>query len=145
MTRLRLLAQDEEDLKIISAYLQDAVMRVGDLAYLPKHRRFAALVNRFCWEDCGEGNLGVRVRAGLHFDGVLKVQAQNVRQGDPDAVAVLLAIEFTPEKDGGGAVDLMLSGGGRIRLFVECIEAALRDITEPRPAVARPAHDLEHG
>ena len=143
MTRLRLLTEDEEDLKIISAYLQDAVMRVGDLAYLPKHRRFAALVNRFCWEDCGEGNLGVRVRAGLHFDGVLKVQAQNVRQGDPDAVAVLLAIEFTPEKDGGGAIDLMLSGGGRIRLQVECIEAALRDITEPRPAVARPAHDLE--
>jgi hypothetical protein len=143
MTRLRLLAEDEEDLKIISAYLQDAVMRVGDLAYLARHRRFAALVNRFCWEDCGEGNLGVRVRAGLHFDGVLKVQAQNVRQDDPDAVAVLLDIEFTPEKDGGGVIDLMLSGGGRIRLQVECIEAALRDITEPRPAVARPAHDLE--
>src|SRR6266568_1628640 len=143
MTKLRLLAQDEEDLKVISAHLQDAVMRIGDLAYLPKHRRFAALVNRFCWEDCEEGNFGVRVRAGLHFDGVLKVQSQNLRQNDPDAVAVLLAIEFSPETDGGGTIDLMLSGGGRIRLFVECIEAALRDITEPRPAVARPAHDLE--
>ena len=145
MTKLRLLAQDEEDLKIISAHLQDAVMRVGDLAYLPKHRRFAALVNRFCWEDCGEGNFGVRVRAGLHFDGVLKVQSQNLRQDDPDAVAVLLAIDFTPESDGGGVIDLLLSGGGRIRLEVECIDAALRDITEPRPAVARPAHDLERG
>jgi hypothetical protein len=143
MTKVRLLAEDEEDLKIISAHLQDAVMRVGDLAYLPKHRRFAALVNRFCWEDCGEANLGARVRAGLHFDGVLKVQAQNVRQDDPDAVAVLLAIEFTPEQDGSGTIDLMLSGGGRIRLLVECIDGALRDITEPRPAVARPAHDLE--
>jgi len=143
MTKLRLLAQDEEDLKVISAHLQDAVMRIGDLAYLPKHRRFAALVNRFCWEDCEEGNFGVRVRAGLHFDGVLKVQSQNLRQNDPDAVAVLLAIEFTPETDGSGTIDLMLSGGGRIRLFVECIDGALRDITEPRPAVARPAHDLE--
>lgn len=145
MRKVRLLAEDEEDLKIISAHLQDAVMRIGDLAYLARHRRFAVLVNRFCWEDCGESNLGVRVRAGLHFDGVLKVQSQNLRQDDPDAVAVLLAIEFTPETDGGGIIDLMLSGGGRIRLSVECIDAALRDITEPRPAVARPAHDFERG
>ena len=145
MTKLRLLAQDEEDLKIISAHLQDAVMRIGDLAYLARHRRFAALVNRFCREDCEEGNFGVRVRAGLHFDGVLKVQSQNLRQDDPDAVAVLLAIDFTPQTDGGGLIDLLVSGGGRIRLEVECIDAALRDITEPRPAVARPAHDLERG
>jgi hypothetical protein len=143
MTRLRLLAQDEEDLKIISAHLQDAVMRIGDLAYLPRHRRFAALVNRFCWEDCEEGNFGVRVRAGLHFDGVLKVQSQNLRQDNPEAVAMLLAINFIAQTDGGGMIDLLLSGGGRIRLEVECIDAALRDITEPRPAVARPAHDLE--
>jgi hypothetical protein len=145
MTKLRLLAEDEEDLKIISAHLQDAVMRIGDLAYLARHRRFAALVNRFCWEDCEEGNFGVRVQAGLHFDGVLKVQSQNLRQDDPDAVAVLLAIEFTPETDGSGIIDLLFSGGGRIKLEVECIEATLRDITDPRPAVARPAHDLEHG
>jgi hypothetical protein len=60
-------------------------------------------------------------------------------------VAVLLAIDFTPDTDGGGVIDLLFSGGGRIRLEVECIEAALRDITDPRPAVARPAHDLERG
>jgi hypothetical protein len=143
MSGLRLLAEDEEDLKIVSAHLQDAVVRIGDLVYLPKRRRFAALVNRFCWEDCGEGNSGVRVLAGLHFDGVLKVQAQNVRQDDPDAVAELLALDFTPEGDAGGTIDLMLAGGGRVRLHVECIDATLRDMTEPRPAVARPEHDLE--
>ena len=143
MSGLRLLAQDEEDLKIISAHLQDAVMRMGDLVYLPRRRRFAVLMNRFCWEECGEQNIGTRVLAGLHFDGVLKVQSQNVRQDDPDAVAVLLAINFVPHADGGGSIDLMLSGGGRIRLSVECVDAVLRDITGPRPAVARPAHDLE--
>jgi hypothetical protein len=143
MSGLRLLAEDEEDLKIISASLQDAVMRMGDLVYLPKHRRFAALMNRFCWEECGEGNVGMRVLTGIHFDDVLKVQSQNVRQDDPDAVAVLLAIRFSPQADGGGIIDLMMSGGGRIRLFVECIDAVLRDMTGPRPAVARPAHDLE--
>src|SRR5258708_26576674 len=118
MTKLRLLAQDEEDLKVISAHLQDAVMRVGDLAYLPRHRRFAALVNRFCWEDCEEGNFGVRVRAGLHFDGVLKVQSQNLRQNDPDAVAGLLPIEFTPETHRGGTHPFVPSGACRIRLLV---------------------------
>ena len=143
MSGLKLLAQDEEDLKIISAHLQDAVMRMGDLVYLPKRRRFAAVVSRFCWEDCGNDKTGVRVRTGLHFDGVLKVSSRNVRRSDPEAVAELLAIDFTPHAGGGGRVDMMLSGGGSIRLDVECIDAVLRDMTEPRPAVARPAHRLE--
>ena len=140
---LRLLAEDEEDLKIISAHLQDAVVRVGEIAYLPKQRRFAVMVNRYCWEGCADGETGTRVRAGLHFDSVLNVKTQNIRRDDPGAVVELLAINFLPGADGGGAVDLMLAGGGRIRLDVECIEAQLRDMTEPRPAVARPAHDLE--
>lgn len=143
MSGLKLLAQDEEDLKIISAHLQDAVMRVGDLVYLPRRRRFVAVMNRFCWEDCGEHQAGARVQAGLHFDSVLKVQSREVRQDDPDAVAGLLAINFTPDADGGGAIDLVLCGGGLIRLAVECIDACLKDLTEPRPAVARPEHNLE--
>ena len=145
MSGLRLLAEDAEDLKVLSAHLQDAVIRVGDLAYLPKHRRFAALVSRYCWsDDCGDDS-GVRVRAGLHFDDVLRVQSQNVRQDVPDAVVSLLAINFRGDDGGGGVIDLILAGGGRIRLYVECIDATLRDLSEPRPAVARPAHDLEAG
>jgi hypothetical protein len=143
MSTLRLLAQDEEDLKIISAHLQDSVMRVGDLAYLPKQHRFAMLLNRFCWEECADAGIGARVLTGLHFEGVLKVQTHNLRQDKPDAVAALLAINFTPDSQGGGMIDLVLAGGGRVRLFVECIDAVLRDMTEPRPAVARPEHDLE--
>ncbi|HYM17787.1 MAG TPA: DUF2948 family protein [Micropepsaceae bacterium] len=142
---LKLLAEDEEDLKILSAHLQDAVMRIGDMAYLPKSQRFAALVNRFCWEGCAEERIGERVRAGLHFDGVMKVQAQNVRQDQPDAVVELLALKFTPHDGVGGIVELLLAGGGRVRLEVEYIDAALRDITEHWPAVARPEHDLETG
>jgi hypothetical protein len=144
MSGLKLLAEDEEDLKIISAHLQDAVMRIGDLAYLPRQHRFAAMVNRFCWEDCGGQPAGVRVLCGLHFDGVLKVQAHHVRQDDPNAVIDLLAINFAHGQDGAGTIYLMLAGGGCIRLSVECIAASLRDMAEPRPAVSRPAHDLEH-
>jgi hypothetical protein len=140
---LRLMAEDEEDLAILSAHLQDAVMRVGDLAYLKKSRRFAAFVNRFCWEGCPEGSTGERTRSGLHFNNVLNVQAMNVRQNDPDAVVELLALRFEPKSDGAGLIDLRLAGGGRIRLEVEAIDAALRDISEHWPARARPAHSLE--
>ena len=144
MNRLKLLAQDEEDLKIISAHLQDALMRVGDIVYLPRRRRLVVVMNRFCWEDCGERQTGARVEAGLHFDNVQTVQSRNIRQDDPEALASLLAIEYTPAPGGsGGIVDLVLSGGGLIRLNVECIDAFLTDLSEPRPALARPAHNLE--
>jgi hypothetical protein len=140
---LKLLAEDEEDLRIISAHLQDAVMRVGDLVYLPKKRRFAALLNRYCWEGCEDQAVGERRRAGLHFDGVLGVKALNVRRDDPNAVIELLAMKFTPTSDGAGVIDLLLAGGGRVRLEVEAIDATLRDLEQHWPATARPAHSVE--
>ena len=140
---LRLIAEDEEDLAILSAHLQDAVMRIGDIAYLPASRRFAAFLNRYCWEGCGENGLGERTRSGLHFNNVLKVRSVNVRQNDPEAVAELLALRFHPTGEGAGSIDLMLAGGGRIRLEVEAIDATLRDISEHWPARARPAHMLD--
>ena len=139
---LRLLAADAEDLEILSAHLQDAVMRVGDLVFLPKQRRFAVILNRFCWEGCGEDETGVRMRAGLHFDGVLNVKAQGIGQGDPNAILELLAIKFAGGQDGAGAVDLFFAGGGRVRLEVECIDAQMRDLAGPWPATARPEHGL---
>lgn len=142
---LKLLAQDEEDLKVLSAHVQDAVVRIGDLAYLPKARRFAMLLNRYRWEDENATGACLRTRSGLHFDGVLAVKSMHVRQDDPDAVAELLALGFTRGEDGGGTIDLCLAGGGYIRLSVECIEAVLRDMGEPWPAMARPKHDTETG
>ena len=139
---LKLVAEDEEDLAILSAHLQDAVTRIGDLAYLPKSRRFAAFVNRFCWEGCPEGSTGERTRSGLHFNNVLSAKAMNVKQSDPDAIVELLALRFEPTTDGAGYIDLMLAGGGRIRLEVEAIEGSLRDVSEHWPARARPAHSL---
>jgi len=142
MNRLRLIAHDEEDLKILSAHLQDAVLKVADLAYLPQHRRFAMVLNRYCWEGETAASAGMRMRAGLHFDGVLKVSAQNVRQDAPETVMELLAIAFTPSGDGAGAIALSFAGGGKIRLEVECIDAALSDLAGPWPAAARPEHKL---
>ena len=142
-TALTLAAQDSEDLEIISARLQDAVAKVGDLKYLPKARRFAGVFNRFQWENGKPGNL--RVRSGLHFDGVLSVKSKNIKLGAPGAVLSLLAIRFTPKGEGdpSGTVELTFSGGGVMQLDVECLDAALADMTGPWAARGRPAHEEE--
>lgn len=142
---MKLAAGDAEDLEILSARLQDAVGTLKDFAWLPKQRRFAAVVNRYRWEDA-KGR-GTRVRAGLHFDSVLKVQSQNVKLGAPGAMVSLLAIRFTPNapadggEDPGGVIELVLAGGGAIRLTAECIDAELADLTGPWAARGRPRHE----
>ncbi len=143
---LKLAAEDAEDLDVISARLQDAVTQIGDLVYLPKKKRFAALFNRFKWEDAAKassdaGNL--RVRSGLHFDRVMSVKAHNIRQGAPEAVISLLAVRFTPRgaDDPAGTIELTFAGGGAIRLDVECIDAELVDVSVDWAARGRPEHD----
>jgi hypothetical protein len=134
-----LAAQDADDLTILSARLQDAVGRLGDFAYLPKQRRFAGIVNRLKWEE----GATTRVRAGLHFDGVLEVKTRNVKLGAKAAVVSILALTFTPKAadDPAGIIELVLAGGGAIRLEVECIAAELADLTQPWAARAKPDHE----
>lgn len=142
--RIVLAAEDAEDLAAISACLQDAVVRVKDLVYLPKSRRFAGLFNRFKWENARARN-GLRVRAGLHIDGVLSAKSSRLKTGNPDAVASLLAIRFQPKgaDDPGGTVDLVFSGGGLLRLEVECVCAELADLSGEWAARGRPAHEID--
>jgi Protein of unknown function (DUF2948) len=139
---LTLAAEDAADLEVISARLQDAVAQVKDLVYLPKKRRFAALFNRFQWEsEAKKGDL--RVRAGLHFEGVLSVKALKLKRDIPDAVVELLAIRFEPKggEDPGGTVELVFAGGGAMRLEVECIDAGLTDMSGAWAARGRPEHE----
>ena len=140
MTRItKLAAQDAEDLEILSARLQDAVVKLKNLIWLPKKRRFAGVVNRLQWEAGGK----TRVRSGLHFDGVLKVQSSQVKLGAGEAVVSLLALRFTANagEDPGGVIEIVLAGGGAIRLTVECIDAELTDITGPWAAIGTPDHE----
>lgn len=143
MTRLRLAAADAEDLEILSARLQDAAGKLKDFTWLPQKRRFAAMLNRLQWEAGGK----TRVRAGLHFDGVLKVQSSKVKLGAGEAVVSLLAVTFKPNggEDPGGAIEIVLAGGGTIRLTVECIDAELADITGPWAAIGIPDHGANDG
>jgi Protein of unknown function (DUF2948) len=139
MSRLKLAAADAEDLEVLSARLQDAVCKLKDFGWHPKKRRFAAVVNRLKWEEGGRR----RVRTGLHFNGVLKVQSQKVKLGAGEAVVALLALRFSPAggDDPSGVIEIVLAGGGMIRLTVECIDAELADITSPWAARGRPDHE----
>ena len=143
---LKLTALDAEDLGILSAHLQDAVLLVGGMKYLPGEKRFAAVINRFDWHgaaNSGKGKSYERRRAGLRFDRVLSVKAQNVRQGTDDAVLELLAIEFTPTDEPAGHITLVFAGGGAIRLEVECIEAAAADLGPAWETASKPEHALD--
>jgi hypothetical protein len=135
---IKLAAADAQDLEILSAKLQDAVVKLKNFAWLPTQRRFAAVLNRLQWETGGK----TRVRSGLHFDGVLKVQSQNVKMGAGEAVVSVLAITFAPAggEDPGGVIEIVLAGGGAIRLTVECIDAGLADMSGPWAAIGKPDH-----
>lgn len=136
---LRLLAQDADDLTVIAAALQDAVGKIGDIRYEPQARRVTLLLNRFRWE-AGE-RPGERVRAGLQFGCVLSARARKLRREAPGAVVELLTIEFQPAEPPGGTVLLTFAGGGELRLDVECVDAALADLSEPWPARGKPTHE----
>ncbi|MAN62483.1 MAG: hypothetical protein CMI60_11120 [Parvibaculum sp.] len=145
MSILRLKAEDAEDLQVIAAYLQDAVVLVKDIAYLPGTRRLAMVANRFCWED----ELGPvpavrthkRARTGLHFDNVEKVRSRNIEQDRQEGVLNLLTIAFEEGATPSGSVVLTFSGDGEIRIDVEALEAHLADMGSSWETTNVPSHD----
>jgi hypothetical protein len=139
---LKLMAEDGDDLDIIGAAVQDALLRMGDVSYDPKARRFTAMINRFRWESAaGEGPYE-RVRAALSFEGVLAVRSRRVRPDAPDALAAILSIGFIPDEEPpGGIVRLVLAGGGEIAIEVECLDAVLVDMGEAWRTPRRPDHE----
>jgi Protein of unknown function (DUF2948) len=136
---LRLLAEDAEDLAVISAALQDAVGHVGDIAYEAAERRLTLVLNRFRWETEAPG--AERVRTALQFGSVLGVKTRLLKRDQPDAVVELLAVDFEPGEAPGGGVLLRFAGGGDLHLEVECIDAAMADLSEPWPTKHAPAHE----
>lgn len=141
---LRLHALDNEDLALISAHVQDALVRVGDIAFVPARRRFALVGSRFDWAAELDGRLE-RCRTGLHFEGVQRVRCQNVARDRPDAILELLAVTFEPGPEPpSGVIHLIFAGGGCICLEVECVEAQLCDVGPRWKVAARPTHDLHH-
>jgi hypothetical protein len=141
---LKLVALDEEDLAVLSAHTQDAVLKVADLVYLPKEGRFAVGMNRFTWETADRARRGYeRRRAALTFDRVRSVRTNRIRRDQPDAVLELLAVNFEGGDAPAGAIHLLFAGGGTVKLEVECIEARLADLGTAWATAAKPSHDLD--
>lgn len=141
---LNLGAFDLEDLQVLSSLVQDAVFPVTEMAWRPRERQFALLLNRFRWEDAGRERHGAeRVRSVLAVDHVLKVSSQGIDRGDKDTILSVLTVEFEPGEDGTGHVLLTLAGDGAIRLAVEALEVTLKDVTRPYKAPSGRAPD--HG
>lgn len=140
---LKLLAMDAEDLACLSAHLQDALVRVGDLAFLPDKRRFAFIGSRFDWSAQADGRRE-RCCTGVHFEGVRRVRHQRVARDRPDAILELLALTFEPAAEPpGGLVRLIFAGGAAILLDVECVEARLSDLGPRWGVKGCPSHELD--
>ncbi|TGQ66214.1 MAG: DUF2948 family protein [Mesorhizobium sp.] len=142
MAALKLIALDDQDLGIVSAHVQDAVMKVSDLEFLPSAKRFVLTMNRFVWE--AKSGLfrqhNERRQAVLHFDRVLGAKTSGIARDKPAEVLSLLAVSFIEISKPAGIVELIFSGGSAIMLDVECIEARLADIGGAWEATSRPAH-----
>lgn len=139
MELLKLAALDADDLTIVSAHLQDAILRADDLAYLAGERRFALAVRRFDWSAPPDAPR--RRLAGVHFERVLAVRARGIAPGQGGETTLsLLAVTFEPGDAPSGTVTLFFSGQAAIRLDVECIEVRLKDLGPVWEAETRPAH-----
>jgi len=140
-TLLHLTAFDAEDLGVISAQMQDAIVRFADMGYLKRQRRFALVANRFAWDAAPARE---RRRTGVTFNSVSKVRRQGPQTPAPLTVLSLLAITFAPDagEDAlGGTITLTFSGGHGVALDVEVIDVALDDLGPAWSTEATPEHD----
>lgn len=144
MSAVKLIALDDEDLSVISTHLQDAVVRVGDLAYLASERRFAMVVNRFDWSNANtQAEDYARLRSGLRFEKVASAQVSGIDLHDKNRVLSLLAITFSESDHPSGFIEIVFSGRAAIRLEVECVEAELRDLGAQWATNVKPTHSEE--
>lgn len=143
---LQLTAQDAEDLQVVSAFVQDAVLPGSEMSWNPNKRRFGMLLNRFRWEDkdraAKRGRPVERVQSVLAVDDVMRVQSTGVTR-DGDTILSVLSLSFQPGEDGTGRIEVTLAGDGAIGLEVECLNVTLKDVTRPYLAPSRrtPSHD----
>lgn len=144
MSELKLVALDEEDLKIISAHVQDAVLKVGDMTYDARRQHFVMAINRFAWEVKPRWfrRRHERRRSLVHFARVSSVRSAGIDLDRKDEVLSLLAIRFEQTEAPAGILELAFSGGSTIRLEVECIEGRLTDLGAAWETGTRPVHQV---
>jgi hypothetical protein len=140
---LKLVALDRDDIAVVSAHVQDALVRLGDIFWRPNEHRFVMAINRFDWMTAVDPRPDAdyrRCRTALRFERVLACKCRGLDQTHKDARLNLLAVEFAEHDSPAGTVTLTFSGGAVIRLDVECLEAELADLGEVSTAAVCPDH-----
>ena len=141
---LKLNATSEDDIKVISAHLQDSITQVKNIAHLKKNKIFLIQFNRFMWEDVEKGvfRKNKRIRTVLKFDNVIEVNSKNISQTSKDRFLDFLAIESNQMPDNNYEMKLIFSGDSVIRVIAEVIEVALDDQGEPWDTKNMPKHKV---
>ena len=139
---LKLIAKTDEDLRVISAHLQDSIVSPVDIASLKKSRIFLIQLNRFMWEDVEKGvfRKNKRIRTILKFENVISVFSKKIGQKNKDRFLDFLAIESTEMPDKTFEMKLIFSGESIIKIIAEVIEVTLDDQGAPWDTKAKPKH-----
>jgi hypothetical protein len=141
MELLKLVALEMDDLEIVSAHLQDAVVSIGDVHWRPGEKRLVIGLARFDWEGAQTGRPDYqRRRSALRFDRVNSFKCRNVDCGDKKTMLNLLAVSFEETDGPAGVVTLTFSGGAALRVEVECLECELVDLGPIWTTTCCPAH-----
>ncbi len=141
---LKLIAKTDEDLRVISAHLQDSIAATNNIAHLKKNKIFLMQLNRFMWEDVEKGvfRKNKRIRTILKFENILEVNSKNIVQGNNDKFLDFLAMESYKLKDNNYEIKLIFSGDSVIRIIVEVIEVTLDDQGDPWDTKNKPKHEF---
>jgi hypothetical protein len=139
---LKLIARTEEDLRVVSAHLQDSIVNVSDIASLKKNKIFLMQLNRFMWEDVEKGvfRKNKRIRTVLKFDSVLDVFSKNINQLNKDGFLDFLAIETNIMPDNNYEMKIIFAGDSVIRVISEVIEVTLDDQGDAWNTKNKPKH-----
>jgi len=141
---LKLLGKHQEDLKIISAYLQDSIIIVKDIVFLKQNRTFIMIVNRFMWEDVEKGVFreNKRIRCAVKFEEVIKVESKNINQKNKNKPLECLAIKCSSIFDETYKIKIFFAGNSVITVTLEAIEVALHDLGKPWHVKHIPIHKI---
>ena len=126
---LKLIARTEEDLRVVSAHLQDSIANISDIARLQKNKIFLMQLNRFMWEDIEKGvfRKNKRIRTILKFENVIKVISKNINQSKKDKFLDFLTIETIKMPDNNYEMKIVFAGDSAIKVISEVIEVTLDD------------------
>jgi len=139
---LKLIAKTEEDLRVVSAHLQDSIVNIADIANLKKNKIFLMQLNRFMWEDVEKGvfRKNKRIRTILKFENVQHVVSKNINQLKKDKFLDFLAIETNITPDNNYEMKIIFAGDSIIRIISEVIEVTLDDQGEAWDTKNKPKH-----